>query len=300
MTTKAETRSVTNGVALIALFVSAIAMGISPLFVRLADVGPFSSAFWRVFLALPALYVWARAASNADDADTKGSLFRPSKMVAIAGLFFAGDLIFWHLSIVHTTVANATFMATMAPLWVLLLSGIVLKEVVPKTMWIGLLFCLAGGAALIGSSVTLDPSRLVGDFYGLITSLFFAGYFLTMRIARRDTNSGTAIFASTLVTSAFLLVVALIMEGNVLPQSSAGWATLIALALISHAGGQGLLALALGYLPAGFSALVIFMEALAAAFAGWLFLSEALSPLQWLGGALIFAGIAYARFKKVQ
>ena len=52
------------GAAFAALVAGALAMGISPIFVRWADVGPFTSAFWRVFLALPALYVWMRLAST--------------------------------------------------------------------------------------------------------------------------------------------------------------------------------------------------------------------------------------------
>ena len=48
------------GMALLALFVGALAMGISPVFVRHAEVGPFSSAFWRVALSLPVLFLWAR------------------------------------------------------------------------------------------------------------------------------------------------------------------------------------------------------------------------------------------------
>ena len=43
-----------------ALLGGALAMGISPIFVRLSDVGPFASAFYRVFLALPVLYAWMR------------------------------------------------------------------------------------------------------------------------------------------------------------------------------------------------------------------------------------------------
>ena len=48
--------------AFLALVLGAVAMGISPIFVRYAnaDVGPFASAFWRVFLALPILYAWMR------------------------------------------------------------------------------------------------------------------------------------------------------------------------------------------------------------------------------------------------
>ncbi|MDX7953779.1 EamA/RhaT family transporter, partial [Lichenihabitans sp. Uapishka_5] len=41
--------------AVAALVVGAVAMGLSPIAVRLADVGPFASAFWRVALALPVL-----------------------------------------------------------------------------------------------------------------------------------------------------------------------------------------------------------------------------------------------------
>src|SRR5215468_5565963 len=43
-----------------ALVLGAVAMGASPVFVRLADVGPQASAFWRAFLALPFLWIWAR------------------------------------------------------------------------------------------------------------------------------------------------------------------------------------------------------------------------------------------------
>ena len=58
------------------------------------------------------------------------------------------------------------------------------------------------------------------------------------------------------------------------PPTLAGVAALLAMALVSHAGGQGLLAFALGHLPAAFSALVIFLEAVAAACFGWLILGE--------------------------
>ncbi len=96
-----------------ALVVGAMAMGISPIFVRIADVGPFASAFWRVVLALPALYLWMRLAERGAKPARR---FSPP--VLLAGLAFAGDLLFWHSAILHTSVANATFFATTAPIWV--------------------------------------------------------------------------------------------------------------------------------------------------------------------------------------
>jgi drug/metabolite transporter (DMT)-like permease len=180
-----------------------------------------------------------------------------SRGIVLAGLAFTGDLFFWHLSILNTTVANATFFATTAPVFVILVSWLVLRQRIASATVAGLLFCLLGGGALIGQSLQVDPARIRGDLYGIATALFFGLYFLAVGRARE--------------------------------------AALAAMALISHAGGQGLLAVALGRLPPIFSSLVIFLEAVAAAVFGWLILNEALTLVQALGGALILAGIWVAR-----
>ena len=96
-----------------------------------------------------------------------------------------------------------------------------------------------------------------------------------------------------------LFAAALVMEPRLLPQSGTGWAVLLVLALVSHAGGQGLLSVALGRLPAAFSSLVLFLEALAAAAVAWAVLGEAVSPLQMLGGIVILAGLWIARPRPV-
>ena len=113
-------------IAFLALVGGAMAMGISPVFVRFAEVGPFTSAFWRVGLALPALWLWSALERRAD-ADPRRTPRRASRS-SLAGLFFAGDLTFWHLAIMNTSVANATFLATLAPVWVVLGSGLFLGE----------------------------------------------------------------------------------------------------------------------------------------------------------------------------
>ncbi len=278
-------------VAVLALLGGALAMGVSPTFVRLADVGPFASAFWRVGLALPLLWIWAYAESGRAGI---AAAFR-SRAVHVAGLLFAGDLFFWHLAVMNTTVANATFLATMAPIWVVLGSSALIGEKVDRQVVAGLLLCVAGGAALIGASYSLAPERLLGDLYGLITSVFFGAYFLAVRVARRTAGTGAMTFAGTTVTAALLLVVALVLEPTLLPASAGGLAALFALAFVSHSGGQGLLAYALGHLSAAFSSLVIFLEAVAAALFAWAVLGEAVGPLQAVGGMLILAGIFVAR-----
>lgn len=281
-----------NALAFAALVIGAFAMGASPIFVRLADVGPFASAFWRCALALPFLAVWALS-------EPKGArtLFSTDRAVVLSGLFFAGDLFFWHLSILATTVANATFIATMAPIWVAFGAWFVFREKISQANFSGLALCLAGGAALIGQSYSFAPERLVGDGYALITSLFFGLYMLAVSNARTrlKIGAGSLAFVSAAITAICMLGIALLLETNFLPRSLDGWLTLLSLAIISQVLGQGLLAVALGRLPATFSSLVIFLEAVGAAALGWLILSEKLGPLQIFGGALILLGIWVAR-----
>jgi drug/metabolite transporter (DMT)-like permease len=288
----------TEVTALAALVAGAFAMGISPIFVRYADVGPFTSAFYRVALALPVLWLWARLEARHAPADASGTA-RPARgwtpPIIAAGLFFAGDLFFWHLAILKTSIANATLLATLAPVWVALFSGLLIKEPVTRLMLLGLTACICGAMMLVGSSLGGPAGQLVGDVYGLVTSVFFGFYFLAVRVARRDAGSGHILFRSTLVTALALLIIALALERNVLPHTWGGLAALLALAFVAHVSGQGLLAYALGALSAAFSSLVIFLEALFAALAGWIVFHESLSLLQLSGGAAILAGVWIAR-----
>ena len=280
-----------------ALVLGAMAMGISPIFVREAGVGPFASAFWRVALALPVLLGWALAEARGGGRPFSLAMDRSLLLV---GAFFAGDLFFWHLAILNTSIANATFLACLAPVWVLLLSNVWLGEPVDRRAVLGLGLCLAGAALLIGLNFVARPDRVLGDVYGVATSFFFGLYFLAVRRARRQHGAGELTLKATFVTTVLLLGVALALEPHLWPRDAKGVASLFALGVLSHSGGQGLLAVALGSLSAVFSSLVIFVEAVAAALFAWIIAGEALSPLQGAGGALIMLGIWVARPRRAR
>ena len=277
---------------LVAMLLAALAMSISPSLVRLADVGPFASAFWRVFLALPILWVWMRYAEASEINAPRASFTTATILAAIA---FTGDLLFWHLAILKTTIANATFFATMAPLWVVIFGWLLLRQRVSRATLIGLLVCLAGGTALVVQSLAFNPSRAVGDGLAIVTGAFFGLYFLAVGAARGKTNAARVTFELSIITSAILFLVAIFFEPRILPQSASGWCVLLALGLISHAGGQGMLSVALGRLPTVFSSLVIFLETIAAALFAWILFGENVTLIQALGGIIIVAGIWIAR-----
>lgn len=274
-----------------ALVIGAIAMGLSPIFVRLADVGPFTSAFWRVALALPVLYAWMRITERGR---TKPSRAFPRATIWV-GVAFTADLFFWHLAIVTTTVANATFFATTAPIWVVLFGWLLFRKSVSASILVGLGFCILGGTALLAQSLHSGVGTALGDLYGAVTGVFFGLYFLAVQSAREGYSAARITFEATTITASLLLLTALGLEHQLLPRTYQGVAALLALAWISHAGGQGLLTVALGHLPATFSSLVIFMEAIAAACLAWAILGEPVTLVQAGGGLAILAGIYIAR-----
>src|SRR4051812_48044151 len=246
MTSSETTARLDSGAAsaLTALVAGAVALGFSAIFVRLAaaeGIGPFASAFWRVALSLPVLYGWMRLEEARHS--------RPRKVFGraslLAGLAIAGDLFFWHLAILDTTVANATFFATTAPVFVVLITWLVLRRTVARTTVAGLLLCLLGGVALVGASLRLDPAHVRGDLEGVATAFFFGLYFLAVARAREGAGAGRVTFEASVVTTVALLPVAYLFEPRLLPATSAGWLALIGLAWVSHAAGQGLLSVAL-------------------------------------------------------
>jgi drug/metabolite transporter (DMT)-like permease len=80
-----------NAAALAALVAGAFAMGASPVFVRLTDVGPQASAFWRTALALPVLWLWMQFEER--NARKKQPLSF-DRSILVVGACFAGDLFF--------------------------------------------------------------------------------------------------------------------------------------------------------------------------------------------------------------
>jgi drug/metabolite transporter (DMT)-like permease len=284
-----------------ALVLGAVAMGASPIFVRLADVGPFSSAFWRMALAIPFLWGWLKFEASRSGSTVR-ALNKPSdaKLIIWIGFLFAGDLFFWHLSIMNTSIANATLLATTTPIAVTLGAWLLLKEKITGPILIGVLSGVAGAGLLVGASATFAPENVMGDVSGLITAAFFGTYFLSLSYARRSMSSAQVMFYPAIVTAGFLLIAALLLDDGLFPQSLEGWATLGALAIISQIAGQGFAAYALGHLPAVFSSLVLFFEVLAAALLAWLIFAEPVSVWQLGGGILILAGIYVARPRKIK
>lgn len=285
----------TDGPALVALLLGAVLVGASPIFVRLSELGPMATAFYRPFLALPLLMLWMEAdqriTPNASRPRAPGDYFR----LLLAGAFFSGDLAFWHLAILNTSVANATLFANFAPIFVTFGAWLLFSHKVTRGYLVGMALALAGAMILAAENFAFAPEHLLGDFFGLVTAMFLASYILSISRLRAGFSTATTMFWSSTGTAAVLFPVALLMGEGMIAVTIYGWMMLVGLALLSHAAGQGAIAYALAHLPPGFSSVGLLLEPVAAAFLAWVILAESISPWQAVGGGVILWGIVLAR-----
>ncbi|HEY8607056.1 MAG TPA: DMT family transporter [Noviherbaspirillum sp.] len=280
-------------VAFAALLVGGMAIGFAGIFMRLSDVNPIASAFWRMALAAPFLWVWALAVARQDVADGKRTDF--TRGLVLAGVYFAADMALWHLSLHTTTVANATLLSNFAPIFIALWVWFAHRVRFSRIFIIGMSFALVGAVLLVGPNASGGGhgggSKLLGDALGLSSAVFYAAYQLVVKDARSMYSTARLMAWSTTITGLALLPFALLSPGDFWPAQAAGWMPLLALALVAQIGGQTVIAYALAHLPASLSSVSLLIQPLTAAVAAWLIFAEAIGPLQMLGGALLLWGI---------
>ncbi len=283
-----------NHLALAALIVGGIAIGGSPIFVKFSEVGPIATAFWRVGLAFLPFFILSQVGSKAP-ADAAPAGFRDRALLVLPGIFLAIDLVAWHLALDMTSVANATLLSNLAPIFVTLGSWILFRTAVSRIFITGLMTALVGVIVLKGGPLSLADGHLAGDATSILASMFYAGYILALGQLRAKFSTSRIMIWSTFSAAVCVLPAALLLESNVLPVTLFGWAMVVGLAMISHASGQAMIVYALAYLPPALSSLTLLLQPVVAAVLAWALLNEPVGVMQAIGGAIVLLGILIAR-----
>ena len=263
-------------------------LAFGPWLVRLADVGPVSSSFWRMTLAIPFLLLLTRA-TRQPIGRMAGSLWL---LMALAGLLFAADLAAWHAGILHTRLANATLFGN-ASSFLFGIYGLVAARTLPgRNQTIAMLLAALGVVMLLGRSYELSPENLGGDALCLLAGVFYAGYLVAIDRARGQLKPWPTLALATTLGVVPLAVLAQAMGETFWPHD---WRPLILLALGSQIAGQGLITLALGELPAVVIGLCLLVQPVVTASIGWIVYGERLGPADFAGAAAIAVAIVLVR-----
>ena len=271
-----------------ALLIGSCMLAFGPWLVRLAGVGPVAAGFWRLTLALPFLFVIARATSQPVHWPGR----RLAVLVALAGFFFAADLAAWHAGIHMTKLGNATLFGNTSS-FIYAIWGLWLARRLPSATQAGALLLAAIGAALLmGSSAELSATNLRGDLLAMFAGILYFGYLVCVQRARGALQSLPLLFIASAFGAAMLLPVSLGLGEQLFPEN---WTFVLILALSSQVIGQGLLVYAVGALPPLVVGLTLLTQPAISALVGWLAYGETLSPFDWVGAIAIAAALVLVR-----
>ncbi|CAN5237739.1 DMT family transporter [soil metagenome] len=260
-----------------ALIIANLLLATGPMFVRMADVGPVASGFWRMALAFPLLALLA----------VRGGSIKLSRglvvTVCVSGLFFAADLASWHLGIVQTKLANATLFGNSASLLFPIYGFLAARAWPTRRQGGALALAAIGGALLLGRSYEVSYKHMVGDLLCLSAGFFYTLYLVMIMRGRNSLAPLPLLALSTLAGIVPLLLLALAFGERIVPTN---WTPLILLALCSQVVAQGLMTYVLGRLSPLVIGLGLLVQPIAASIIG-VFVFGELPGLPDIAGAVL-------------
>src|SRR5579872_5536402 len=150
------------------LIVGIICISFSPIFVKLAVAPPITSGFYRLFAAWVVLAPYCILKGNL-------KIARKDLLIAIlGGVVFGADIAIWNISLTKISATISTLLANLAPVWVGLLSFLILRKRSGVLFWVGTWIAIFGMVILVGFQNILHLQFNIGLVYALIASLFYA------------------------------------------------------------------------------------------------------------------------------
>ncbi len=196
----------------------------------------------------------------------------------------ASGFCFYLFALLHTTVANAVFVISMAPLATAVLAWPILGERLSLRSALVLLFALAGVAFMLSGGVT--GGRLLGNLFALGAVVTFAIFVILCRLAKDQDMLSAACLGGFL---AFCF--SLYMSGSliVLPND---FLFSLALGVFQVGLGFSFITWASRYIPAAEVTLLALVETVLGPLWVWIFVGEVPLTATLIGGGMIVASVA--------
>ncbi len=258
------------------------------------NIGISSSllAFSRSVIALPIIYFYVKKdKSEILSHLTKRSIFP----VIIAGALIGVTWLFLFIAFDNTSVANATFAYNMAPVYVMVLAPIILKEKLSNKKIVSIIAAFIGLFLIVVSSLNIKGSDSFGIASGVISGITYACIVLiNFKFGNSLPNSVKTFVQLMMVIVVLFPIIAFQQPISQLINLST---TEVLLTLI-----LGVFHTAIAYqlyfscyksLPATSVALYSYLDPVCAIIFGLLFFKEPLSSVQIFGGILILGSTLF-------
>jgi drug/metabolite transporter (DMT)-like permease len=262
-------------------------------FFLFAAVSPSTGTFYRAAFGLPLLVLvalgeWRRY----------GPLPRETvRLAAIAGIFFTGDLMFWHHAIFAVGAGLGTVLGNLQVIIVGFFAWLLLGERPSRATLLALPVVLIGVVLISGvvGQGAYGAAPLLGVILGIATAICYSAYLLIIRRGGRDPRrpAGPVAVATIVVAVTSLLVGTAIGDLDLTPPlPSLIWLALLGIS--AQSAGYLLISISLPRLPAIITSVILLTQPVMSMGLAIVLLRETPSPIQLLGVGLVIGGIAGA------
>jgi drug/metabolite transporter (DMT)-like permease len=293
---------------LVVLFCGILIVSTSSIFIRIAqqEASSLVIATYRLLLATLILLpvAWFGYRDELKDLQRKQVL-----LVIVSGLFLAFHFATWITSLEYTTVASSVVLVSTTPLWVALLSPIVLHERPKKMVAVGMVVALvggvlvamsemcqirAGGVACLNMEVLFQGRAFLGNMLALAGALCAAAYLLAGRFLRPTVSLIVYIFTVYGMAALVLFSMALASGNQLTGFTVPTYLCFLALAIGPQLLGHTSFNYSLRYLSAAYVSVALLGEPIGSTILALIILKEIPAPLEVIGGAVILVGIFLA------
>jgi drug/metabolite transporter (DMT)-like permease len=291
--------------ALATLSIALLAISFAPIFIRFSELELTAQAtVFNRFAIFAVVFGFGRAirrqmARAQDPLATEAIAPEPISTKEWVLLFGVGGIsIFslglWATSLEYTSVAKSMLLNNLTPIFTTLGGWLFLKQRFDRRFLAGMAIALVGAIAMGFEDLNGADGFLLGDFCALLSAVFLGTYLLMVEQLRSRFDATTILLWRCLVGSGVLLPILLITKQPLFAETSPTWLAVLGLGIICEGFGQRLLADSMDVLSSSFISLLLLLEPIISAILAWFIFQEQLSPITWVGFAVILSGIYLA------
>ncbi|MDJ0702202.1 MAG: DMT family transporter [Leptolyngbyaceae cyanobacterium MO_188.B28] len=288
-------------IAIVTLCIALLSISFAPIFIRFSEteLGANATVFNRLFIFVMIFgvgrAVGQRFSKEPEVSDQAPLTLQQWLLLMSVGIISIISLGLWAISLEYTTVAKCMLLNNLTPLFTSLGSLLFLGKRFDAKFMIGMTLALSGAIALGLEDLNGAEGFLIGDIYALLSAVFLGTYFLIIEQLRNRFSATTILLWRGAIGSLLLLPVVAITEGQLFPTSKVAILAVLGLGLLCEGFGQRLLADCMDKLSSSFVALFLLLEPIVSALLAWVIFLERLSPITWVGFAVVLTGIYLAR-----
>ncbi|MPM70749.1 hypothetical protein SDC9_117709 [bioreactor metagenome] len=269
--------------------------GIFFLFIKDMAAGPV--VFFQLLLGFLALIIYLGARRKFSEIKLRGK----RKYILLLGAWQAGGLLSYYTAVSFTNVSLSVLLLYTAPVYVLLVSPVLLNEKISTKNIAALVLSLTGVIVVVGpenifSGMTeVDSGYLFGVLMGLLSGFFYACITMTSRYLGDEYSGLEQLFLSTGVTLVILLPLMFQATSASLLENLP---VLLFLGVMITSIGSILFFTGLEHVKAQNASIMSLLEPVSAIFFAYLILHETVSTSTLIGCILILASSVIMSMEK--